>query len=904
MKALTKYWLIIKIQLNQLDTNNQLMLGFNKMNKAATHTTRALAALSLAVLTGCGGSATETDVTTTEVSAPASNWVMVWEDDFSGENIDTSKWNYEINCAGGGNNEKQCYTDSSDNAYIEDGVLNIVALPASEGAEKPYTSARLNTRYKADFTYGRFEVRAKLPSGQGRWPAFWMMPTDEVYGSWPKSGEIDVLEAVNLKVPTDEGVESNIHGTLHYGRDWPDNASSGKAYEFPQDENPADDFHTYAIEWQEGEIRWYVDDYLYATQRRSEVLYNSKNEAVGLKHRGWFAEYFEQGSGELVTHWDNAPYDQDFYMILNLAVGGDWPENVNQTGIDASAFAEGQKFEIDYVRVYECASNPDTGKGCETIRPGYDDPADALVEGKAPVPTPPSTGINPLTIFADQFNPNWPAWDCCGGSTPSLVPVEGKGNVVEFVVGSAPTVNGFTSRSEFITDPEGEASPYDASGMLDTGFVRFDMRVTSAPANPDATWMFKIESFDAGSAVELNLGASAEGEAPVVGQWQTYTFPIQALADAGLDVSAIDVVMIFPAWGTGEGAVYQVDNVEINAEYPQLDLFTDGQNVDWPMWDCCGGSTPIEVMDDEAHGLVAEFAIGATPTVMGFNTRSDAGGSDNPFDATAIVEGGVVQFDMKVTSMPNAPDAPWLLKLESNGGATAAEVDLTTSAEGHAPQAGEWQTYTFALTDLASAGLDLSAIDVVMVFPAWGSGEGAVYRIDNAKIYYPENDGLTLFKDAAAEQWSIWDCCGGSEPSVVTDDQAHGAVAEFTIGATPTVMGFLADENVSFDASGLLSKGVVQFEMKVTSNAGNPDAQWLFKIESLGAATAVELPLSASQEGAEPVVGEWQTYTFTLQQLLNAGLDVSAINVVMVFPSWGMGEGAVYRIDNAVIANP
>ena len=138
----------------------------------------------------------------------------------------------------------------------------------------------------------------------------------------------------------------------------------------------------------------------------------------------------------------------------------------------------------------------------------------------------------------------------------------------------------------------------------------------------------------------------------------------------------------------------------------------------------------------------------------------------------------------------------------------------------------------------------------------------------------------------------------------MTDDQAHGAVAEFTIGATPTVMGFLADENVSFDASGLLSEGVVQFEMKITSNAGNPDAQWLFKIESLGAATAVELPLSASQEGAEPVVGEWQTYTFTLQQLLNAGLDVSAINVVMVFPSWGMGEGAVYRIDNAVIANP
>ena len=115
-------------------------------------------------------------------------------------------------------------------------MLHIVALPAEEGAEKPYTSARLNTRYKGDFKYGRFEMRAKLPSGQGSWPAFWMLPTDYVYGGWPKSGEIDIMEAVNLKVADEEGnVESNIHGTLHYGRDWPNNVNSGKAYEFPAD---------------------------------------------------------------------------------------------------------------------------------------------------------------------------------------------------------------------------------------------------------------------------------------------------------------------------------------------------------------------------------------------------------------------------------------------------------------------------------------------------------------------------------------------------------------------------------------------------------------------------------------------------------------------------------------------
>ena len=171
------------------------------MNIETTRITRLLAAISLASLAGCGGDAatTTTDIEKVNPTEPVSDWRMVWSDEFDSTSIDTNKWNFELNCAGGGNNEKQCYTDSEENAFIKDGVLNIVALPAEEGAEKPYTSARLNTRYNADFTYGRFEMRAKLPSGQGSWPAFWMMPTDEVYGTWPRSGEIDILEAVNLK---------------------------------------------------------------------------------------------------------------------------------------------------------------------------------------------------------------------------------------------------------------------------------------------------------------------------------------------------------------------------------------------------------------------------------------------------------------------------------------------------------------------------------------------------------------------------------------------------------------------------------------------------------------------------------------------------------------------------------
>ncbi len=884
------------------------------MNIETTRITRLLAAISLASLAGCGGdAATTSNFEKVDPAQPVSDWQMVWSDEFDGTSIDTNKWNFELNCAGGGNNEKQCYTDSEQNAFIKDGVLNIVALPAEEGAEKPYTSARLNTRYNADFTYGRFEMRAKLPSGQGSWPAFWMMPTDEVYGTWPRSGEIDILEAVNLKTVAEDGtVEANIHGTLHYGREWPNNSSSGKAYTLPEGMNPADDFHTYAIEWQEGEIRWYVDGYLYATQRRSEVRYNSKDEAVGLKHKGWFAEYFEQGNGELTTHWDNAPFDKDFYLILNNAVGGDWPENVNNLGVDAAAFAEGQSFEVDYVRVYQCAANTDTGKGCETVRPGYDSLDDALVEGKAPVPTPPSDGIaRNLDIFNGTLNANWIAWDCCGGTTPETITDAEKGDAIKFNINdNNGTVLGFSTRGgHFPDDFTGTSSPFDASLLLDlNGRLTFDMKVVTPPTS-STTWLLKAEAGDGGpNTGDVALSDSVEGVTPVTGQWQTYTFPLSLLQERGLDLSAIDVLMVFPAWQTGEGAEYLITNVAIEGdvgESPSVDLFTDGQNLDWPMWDCCGGSTPTEVMDDAEHGLTAEFTIGEAPTVMGFNTRSSAGGSGTPFDATSILENGLLQFDVKVMSNPNNPDATWLMKIESNEGDTAVELPLTDA--GDAPIVGEWKTYTFTFADLAGAGLDVSAIDVVMIFPAWGTGEGAVYRVDNAKMYDPSasaGDEITIFQNTAADMWSIWDCCGGSTPTEEIDDADHGTVAEFVIGSAPTVMGFLADDGISFDASAILANGVVQFEMKVVTPPNNPDAVWTFKIESTGAATAVELPLSQSVEGEVPVNGQWQTYTFTLQSLFAAGLDISDINVLMMFPAWGTGEGAVYRIDNVIIANP
>ncbi|MEX2364969.1 MAG: glycoside hydrolase family 16 protein, partial [Pseudohongiellaceae bacterium] len=334
------------------------------------------------LLSGCLDTTTKTDADTEtdpEESTPKptpesdhsqhhpadKNWRLVWSDEFDGSAIDPAKWSYEQNCWGGGNNEQQCYTDQASNAFIDDGALVIKAIkedftgpianredPAFDPNNTrtlPYTSARLRTLNKGDWRYGRFEVRAQLPAGQGTWPAIWMLPTNWVYGGWAASGEIDIMEAVNLETQSDaEGVvpgtpEHRVHGTLHYGREWPNNRHSGTYYDFGPDESPADGFHHYAIEWQSGEIRWYVDGQHYATQTDA----------------GWYSQYPDPITDELVIGSGSAPFNKPFHLILNLAVGGDWPVNVNEKGINAEVFPQTKK--VDYVRVYQCEVDEVTG---------------------------------------------------------------------------------------------------------------------------------------------------------------------------------------------------------------------------------------------------------------------------------------------------------------------------------------------------------------------------------------------------------------------------------------------------------------------------------------------------------------------------------------------------------------
>ncbi len=296
-----------------------------------------------------------------EGGAMDEGWVLVWSDEFDGAAIDPTRWEHEVDCWGGGNGEQQCYTDAPENAFVEAGVLHIVARngltsgpathgddpaydPADTSATLPYSSARLRTRDLGDWRFGRVEVRARLPFGQGTWPAIWMLPTARVYGGWAASGEIDIMEAVNLGV---DG-EKRVHGTLHYGSYWPNNVYSGAEYSLPGGVDPSQDFHEYAVEWERGEVRWYVDGFHFASQRED----------------GWYT-LFDDGTGQMIVGEGAAPFDESFHLILNLAVGGAWAANVNAGGIDPSVFP--QALSIDYVRVYECSVDPESGDGCDTI---------------------------------------------------------------------------------------------------------------------------------------------------------------------------------------------------------------------------------------------------------------------------------------------------------------------------------------------------------------------------------------------------------------------------------------------------------------------------------------------------------------------------------------------------------
>lgn len=269
--------------------------------------------------------------------ANAQNWNLIWQDEFDYSGApDPAKWNYTIWNPGMVNNEYQAYTDRSENVRVQDGAL-VIEGRRDWGNGHEYTSGRINSAWKGSFTYGRMEARMILPGGSGTWPAFWMMPDDPYKyattcdastgwdadcDAWPNSGEIDIMEYVG----NDYG---NVHGSIHSKHYYFKLGNQRTGHTYVQD--PETNYHVYAIEWFEDHIDYFVDDVKY---------YTAWNDGTG---------------------WESWPFNHNFHIILNLAIGGDWGA---AGGFDASVFERGAKMYVDYVRVYEADTTPQV---CDAI---------------------------------------------------------------------------------------------------------------------------------------------------------------------------------------------------------------------------------------------------------------------------------------------------------------------------------------------------------------------------------------------------------------------------------------------------------------------------------------------------------------------------------------------------------
>jgi len=240
----------------------------------------------------------------------------VWSDEFDGSGpLDGSKWTYDTGGGGWGNNERQFYTDREENARRDNGVLRVRATCEEYGGRQ-FTSARVLTKNRGDWGPGhRIDVRAKLPVGVGTWPAIWMLPTDWVYGGWPDSGEIDIMEHVGCDL-------GQVVGTVHTGAF---NHMRGTQVGSNIQLDDVRAWHTYSIEWTADKILWFVDGLHYHT--------------------------FQTDTGDS-SKW---PFNQRFHLILNVAVGGDWGGYCvgnNPKCSDPAQLQNDQVMEVDFVRVY------------------------------------------------------------------------------------------------------------------------------------------------------------------------------------------------------------------------------------------------------------------------------------------------------------------------------------------------------------------------------------------------------------------------------------------------------------------------------------------------------------------------------------------------------------------------
>ncbi len=694
-------------------------------------------AASIALLSACGGggSANSVEVEPFYVDQ-AEEWELVWSDEFDGATVDSANWTFqegdgsEYGLPGWGNNELQYY--EADNASIQtvnDASALVIAAEQETVGNKQYTSARMRSIDKFDFKYGRVEIRAKAAPGEGMWSSVWMMPSDDIYGTWAAGGEVDIMEVVNAG--TDR---QTVFLAAHHGFSSPLNQVISE----PADVNDASDWHTYALEWSGDYLRWFVDGvHLQTVDKDAYYSYYYKSE-------------FE---GYALAADPAAPFNQDFHLIVNLAVGGIGP------GVPLDPSAVPGEMAVDYIRVFRCTAGGENGVGCNSK-------ADRYLE--SPEVTPPEVNVNP--IYVDAAGPlTWDfltgevtrdlmlavGYDNNGAMSVSEVAVDGRGNVIDVMT----TMGG----NVVIHAADGEV--LDVFGHRGGGELKFDMYIDSAMTAPFSSVAIKMDSgFPALGSVDISLAELPKDE------WFSYSVSISDLLDnpgeAPLALGAVmNVFVIEPS----NAAHIQLDNISLVCGTP----YTDGCGIAAPVQET--DAAVVTVLDDNGEagsawspGICAvssedwgtDYCSGSTTnqvtwsvmpsgdadigTAIEVNFAAGEGAawfivSDVGLNLSTFRTAGSLRFDMNI---PEATAAKGLIyKVESvfPNGTGRIDLDLT----GHTP--GTWQSFDIPVSELLASTaaasdefnpggpLDIERVKAGIVISPIGEQEGDSFTIANVR---------------------------------------------------------------------------------------------------------------------------------------------------------------------------
>jgi beta-glucanase (GH16 family) len=869
-------------------------------------------------LTGCGGASDS--VPEGEFNPPVVEYVTVFEDNFDGASIDTSRWNVITGdgcpeLCGFGNNEEQIY--SADNVSLADGVLRI---EGRREADSSFSSAKLDTNGKFDFRYGRIEVSAKLPGGQGIWPAIWLYHSDPtVYGPWPLSGEIDIVEGFNLGVNGNTAVRS----TTHYGL--PTLPFNGTGSAFDDGTDPTQGFREYAVEWERDKIRFFVDGVHFQTQTSDDwYTYFPADE-----------EGFYDPLGAFKTGPRDAPFDQMYHLILNLAIGG------NPVGSPDGTTAFPQVMEIDYVRVMECVNaNPDTGRGCGSgdvnIVPLEDNDGGPLADVETAQPY-----IERLDLYEDapavltlsaggveSSNTLVPDGFTGDGATvvsdPLFQDPDDAENTVWRVEISGATSNVYLGSEVFD----------DESSVLKTGFNFSDNRLGGEGGDGVGELAFdmKVNSLSDGAniVIKIDSGFPNVGEFTLptdeiaVGEWKTYSVKFSDLVanpgfvdccgGTGVDLAAVINPFVLEVQG-GSADLYLDDiyvtnackvvgacGVDLQSNVPNLNVFID--TVNQSAWatgiaasDSGSGFSDYTATSDPANKVNWEI-LADDDTARGdvvevrFNDSSAFGvwfvKSPTPVNMSAYSAGALV-FDLNVSDYGNNTTG-MTMKVDCSFPCTSGDQNLGVIAD------GVWEEITVPVSRLVAGGLDLAAVNTgIVLFPTAQSGD-ITFRVDNirwvAETEAPPLDqiDLPLSFEGDTTAFGLTDF-GGASSSLVADPlDADNTVAQTVKSSTAETFAGTVMGNGSGFANPIpfTADGTTMTVRVYSPAAGIPV---LLKVENADASVFSEVIVNTT------VANAWETLTFDFS---TASIDTSAtfVQAIIFFNFNNAGADRTYFWDD------